>query len=98
VGLIIGLLANKIAIQDGQFGKKELIRFNLYQIIANAVAWFVVAPVLDILIYAEPVNKVFLQGLVAGGLNIVSVGILGTLLAVAYSKTRTRKGSLTKEA
>jgi len=54
--------------------------------------------VLDILIYAEPVNKVFTQGLTAGALNIASVAVIGSLLAIAYAKTRTKQGSLTREA
>ncbi|MRN55737.1 ECF-type riboflavin transporter substrate-binding protein [Paenibacillus sp. LC-T2] len=98
VGLIIGLLTSRISIHDGEFGKRELIRFNLAQIAANAVAWFIVAPVLDILIYAEPANKVFTQGLIAGAANIVTVAIIGSLLAVAYAKTRTKQGSLSREA
>lgn len=98
VGLLIGLLVSRISIHDGEFGRKEIIWFNLAQIAANAVAWFVVAPVLDILIYAEPANKVFTQGLTAGAANIVTVGIIGTLLAIAYAKTRTKKGSLTRAA
>jgi energy-coupling factor transport system substrate-specific component len=98
VGLIVGLIASRIAIHDGEFGKKEIIRFNIAQIAANAVAWFVIAPILDIVIYAEPANKVFTQGLIAGASNIVTVAVIGTLLAIAYSKTRTKKGSLTKQA
>lgn len=98
VGLVIGLLVARIAIHDGEFGRKEIIRFNLAQIAANAVAWFLVAPVLDILIYAEPANKVFTQGLTAGALNIASVAVIGSLLAIAYAKTRTKQGSLTREA
>ena len=75
------------------------IRFNLVSYIAaNAVAWFVVAPLLDIVIYAEPANKVFTQGFVAGASNIISVGVLGSLLLAAYSRTRTKKGSLTRQA
>ncbi|QJC50443.1 ECF-type riboflavin transporter substrate-binding protein [Paenibacillus albicereus] len=97
VGLIIGLASRKIDVRDGEFGTKELIRFNLYQIVANAAAWFVAAPVLDIVIYAEPVNKVFTQGLVAGLSNIVTVAVLGSLLLAAYAKTRTPQGSLTRE-
>lgn len=97
-GLLAGLLSRGIRIHDGEFGGKEILRFNIAQIIANAVAWFVVAPVLDILIYAEPANKVFTQGLAAGAMNMVTVAILGTLIAIAYSKTRTKRGSLTREA
>ncbi|MFE4712276.1 ECF-type riboflavin transporter substrate-binding protein [Paenibacillus sp. NPDC056722] len=98
VGLIIGLIVRKISIHDGEFGRKEIIRFNIAQIIANVVAWLLVAPVLDILIYAEPANKVFTQGITAALFNIVSVAVIGTLLAIAYSNTRTKKGSLTKQA
>lgn len=97
VGLIIGLAYKKIDIHEGAFDKKKIITFNLYQIIANAVAWIVIAPTLDIIIYAEPANKVYLQGIVAGLANIVTVGIIGTLLLVAYAKTRTQKGSLEVE-
>ena len=62
----------------------------------NLVAWVVAAPVLDILIYQEPVNLVFTQGITAAIMNIVSAGVFGTLLLVAYAATRTKKGSLSK--
>lgn len=94
VGLVIGLAAKKININEGEFGKKEIIRFNVYQIIANVIAWFVVAPTLDIVIYAEPVEKLYLQGAVAGFSNMITVGVIGTLLLLAYAKTRVKKGSL----
>jgi energy-coupling factor transport system substrate-specific component len=37
------------------------------------------------------------QGLVAGASNIVTVGVIGTLLIFAYAKTRGKSGSLDKE-
>ncbi|CAM3277907.1 MULTISPECIES: ECF-type riboflavin transporter substrate-binding protein [Saccharibacillus] len=97
VGLLIGLLTRGIRIHEGEFGAKEIVRFNIAQIVANAVGWFLVAPALDVVIYAEPATKVFTQGLAAGAMNMVIVAILGTLLAVAYAKTRTKRGSLTRE-
>lgn len=97
VGLIIGLGYNKFSVNEGEFSKKKIIGFNVIQIIANAIAWFVVAPSLDVLIYAEPANKVYLQGIVAGVTNMITVGILGTILIVLYSKTIVKKGSLDKE-
>lgn len=96
-GLIVGLGAKKINISEGEIGKTQIIGFNIIQIIANAVAWFVIAPTLDIIIYAEPANKVYLQGMVAGVSNMVTVAILGTILVIAYAKTRVKKGSLDKE-
>ena len=74
-----------------------LIVYNICQIVANAFAWIVVAPVLDIVVYAEPVELVFAQGVVAAISNAVSAGVIGTLLLFLYSKTRAKKGSLTKE-
>lgn len=97
IGLFIGLFKDRINIENGEFGKKEIISFNIVQIVVQAIGWIVIAPVLDILIYAEPANKVFVQGLVAAGVNIVSVGIIGTILLATYAKTRTKSDSLTKE-
>lgn len=97
VGGLIGLAWKKANVNEGQFGKKEIITFNIYQVIANVVAWGIVAPGLDVVIYAEPANKVFVQGIVAGVANIVTVGIIGTALIAAYAKTRTQKGSLKQE-
>jgi energy-coupling factor transport system substrate-specific component len=96
-GLLVGLFWKLYKIEEGGFGIKNCLIFNAVQIVANAVAWVVVAPVLDILIYQEPADKVFLQGLVAGSLNAGVILILGSLLAFGYSKTRTKAGSLKAE-
>ena len=95
-GLIMGVLTKKISLEKS-FGKKQIITFNVSQVIAHLVAWVVVAPVLAILIYAEPANKVFVQGLVGGLANIVTTAIVGTLLAVAYNAAKPKAGSLRKE-
>lgn len=97
VGLIIGLSYKRIKINEGVFGKKQIIIFNIIQIIANVIAWFCVAPMLDVVIYAEPINKVFLQGIVGGTVNMITVGILGTILISNYAKTRIKRGSLNLE-
>ena len=97
VGLVIGLAAKRLKVNEGEFGKKEMILFNIYQVIANAIAWLLVAPTLDIVIYAEPANKVYVQGAVAGISNAITVGVLGTILLYTYAKTRVKKGSLDRE-
>lgn len=97
VGVVVGLFANKIKLNEGNFGKKEIITFAIANVVANVIAWIGVAPVLDILIYAEPVNKVFAQGAMAAFVNSVTAIVVGALLAVAYSKTIAKKGSLDKE-
>ena len=49
------------------------------------------------MIYSEPVEKLFAQGLMASIANIITTGVVGTLLLFAYSKTLVKKGSLSKE-
>ena len=96
-GIIVGLFAAKYKVKEGSFGGKEIGLFNIVQVVANALAWILVAPVLDIVIYAEPANKVFTQGVAAFVANVIIIGILGTLLLVAYSKVGAKSGSLSKE-
>lgn len=93
VGLIIGIASNKLDLEDN-FGKKQIIIFNIIQVIANTIAWFIVAPGLDVLIYLEPVKKVFLQGMIGGISNMITVGVLGTLILSTYSNTKIKSGSL----
>jgi Predicted membrane protein len=92
--IAVGAFANKYGVKEGAFGKKEIILFNVTQVIGNAAAWIVLAPVLDILIYKEPVQKVFVQGLGAWLGNIL---IIATLLTVGYAKVGAKSSSLTKE-
>lgn len=97
VGVGFGLSEKKINIESGIFGKKEILIFNGYQIVTHAIGWCLIAPILDILIYAEPANKTFFQGISIAILNSIAVGVLGTLFLYAYSKTRSKKGSLHME-
>lgn len=97
VGLIIGLIYKKVKVDDGEFGKKQIIIFNITQIIANIIAWFIIAPTLDIAIYAEPATKVYIQGAIGGISNMITIGVLGTLILSTYSKTKIKSGSLRVE-
>ena len=94
---IAGLVYPKLKVDEGEFGKKDIILFNAYQIVGNVIAWIIVAPVLDIVVYAEPVSLVFVQGAVAAVTNSISAGVIGSILLVIYSKTRAKKGSLSKD-
>ena len=96
-GLIVGCMAKKIGLSDGEFGKKGAVMFNIVQIIGHLICWGAVAPALDVLIYNEPTEKLVLQGLMAGGGNIVTTAIVGTLLCFAYVATKPKKGSLQQE-
>jgi len=96
-GIILGLFYRYYAIEDGDFKGKRIVVFNIVQIIANLTAWFLVAPALDLLIYAEPVNKVFTQGILASIGNIITVGVLGVILGSTYSRMKQQANSLEKE-
>ena len=94
---VTGLCYPKLKVEEGIFTVKDAVLYNVFQIVGNAIAWIVVAPVLDIVIYAEPANLVFTQGVAAAIPNAITMAIFGTLLLFIYSKTRAQKGSLTTE-
>ena len=96
-GLIVGLSQKTICPEEGRFGIKEGIIFNIFQLTGHIISWILVAPVLDILIYSEPVEKLFAQGLTATIANSISTAIVGTVLLAAWAKTRIGEGSLNKE-
>ncbi len=96
-GLLVGLVGKRIKLADGVFGGKEIALFNVTQVVSHLICWVVIAPVLDIVIYAEPANKVFIQGLVSAGANIVTTAVIGTLLCLAYAAAKPKKGSLKEE-
>ena len=96
-GLFVGIFRKQIGDLKGEVTKKELILFNVVQIVSNLVIWGLIAPVGDILIYKESANKVFLQGLVAGSFNALTVAIAGSILLIAYARTQTKDGSLSKD-
>ena len=95
---VYGFAYKRTRVEMGEFKGQDIIKFNITQIIGNAIAWVGVAPVLDILIYSEPANLVFTQGVVAAVMNSISAGVIGTLLLIAYAATRMKKGSLSKGA
>ena len=94
---MIGLFAKKLNVQEGVFDKTKTAIFAIANVVAHVIGWVVVAPVLDILIYAEPVKKVFAQGVFAAISNTITGVIVGGLLIVAYTKTIAKKGSLDRE-
>ena len=97
VGVIIGLVSKRISLADGNFAKKEIITYVVATLVAMVACWIVAAPVLDILIYAEPADKVFAQGAMACVANFLTAAIIGGLLMLAYSKTIAKSGSLKQE-
>lgn len=96
VGLVIGLASRKLDINKGYLTAKDYVLFNVTQVLINVLGWSLIAPVADVLVYSEPSNKVYAQGILSALVNIVTVGVGGSLLLALYAKTRTKKGSLTK--
>lgn len=96
VGLIVGLSYKFVDLEN--FNKKEILKFNFFQILGNVISWLIIAPTLYILIYSEPSNKVFIQGAFASISNILTIAIIGTSLVLIYSKSLVKKGSLSKES
>lgn len=98
-GLITGFAYFKVAgpVEEGRFGKTEMVWFCLWTVVGNAVAWALVAPLLDILMYSEPANKVFIQGVTAFIIDAVVSLVIGIILLKGYAATKTESGSLTKD-
>lgn len=85
VGFVIGLFWRRFNVKRHNFFRTKIAGFN-------------VKPPLDIIIYSEPANKVYVQGIVSAISNSIATGVIGTILLVAYAATRTRSGSLKKES
>ena len=96
-GLLMGFSVKVLKINEEEIGKKGLIKFNIAQVVIHLICWCGIAPILDILIYSEPVEKLFAQGLVAAIGNAVTTAIVGSLLCVAYAATKPKANSLNKE-
>lgn len=97
--MVTGFCARKVApaVEEGRFEKAELIQFALWAVIGNALAWLICAPVLDIVLYSEPVKTVIAQGLWAFVMDAIVSVVIGVILLKAYASTKTSKGSLSKE-
>ena len=96
-GLLVGFATKILKMDEANTGKAGIVKFNVAQVLSHVICWGAVAPALDILIYNEPLDKLFAQGLASGIANSVTTAIVGTLLCVAYAATKTKAGSLTKE-
>ena len=93
-GCIIGFLWKLLKIEEGQFGIKEVLLFNGVQYVSNFMVWVVIAPSLDLIIYHQETNTVYMQGLVAAGLNSAVVLVFGTALLFGYSRIRAKTGRI----
>ncbi|MCL2572420.1 MAG: ECF-type riboflavin transporter substrate-binding protein [Defluviitaleaceae bacterium] len=98
VGFAFGFVMKGVNVEEGEFeSKRAIIQFVIGTSIVHLIAWVGIAPILDILMYAQPANRVFTQGVIAFALNSLTTSIVGALLILAYSKAKPKKGSLKKD-
>ena len=95
-GLAMGVLAKLMKV-DKDFKGIKIATFNGAQVLVNLLSWAVIAPILDIVIYQEDAQKVFTQGIVSAGINILATAVVGTILFLAWSASQPKKGSLKVE-
>ena len=92
-GSLLGVLSKVLSLQNAGKTREGLIRFNLCQVAVHVVCWAGVAPVLELLFYAETMDKIFEQGLTAGISNAVTTAIPGSALLLLHSPLQSRKKS-----
>ena len=90
-GGLVGALANITGLRADGLTGEDLIRFNLIQVAAHVVCWAGVAPVLEILLYNESMDRIFEQGLTAALSNAVTTAVVGSLLLLAWSALRRKR-------
>ena len=90
-GGLLGVLANVTRLDPASRDKEMLVRFNLCQVAVHVVCWAGIAPVLEILLYAESMDRIFEQGLTAALSNAVTTAIVSSILLAVYAARPTKK-------
>ena len=85
-GLFLGLATQRIGLFIGSLTARKLVLFNVWQLIANGVAWLVIAPLGDHWIYGLALSESYQQGVVAALANTVVIAVLGTALITVYNR------------
>ena len=89
-GGLLGVLANVTGLRFAVHDRETLIRFNLCQVATHVVCWAGIAPVLEILLYAENMDRIFEQGLTAALSNAVTTAIVGSVLLTVCKLRKSR--------
>lgn len=90
-GGLLGVLANVTRLDPSSRDKEMLVRFNLCQVATHVVCWAGIAPVLELLLYSESMDRIFEQGLTAALSNAVTTAIVSSILLAAYAAHRSSK-------
>lgn len=90
-GALLGVLANVTGLRTTAHRREALVHFNLCQVAVHVVCWAGVAPVLELLLYAENMDRICEQGLTAAISNAVTTAIVGSLLLKLHTLHKKRK-------
>jgi len=88
VGFLSGFMFKPCKVDESDFDGMDIVRFVICSLIINIISWGLVKPLGDILLYSQPAEKAFIQGLISGAGNFIIIAIVGTLLILGYSKTQ----------
>ncbi len=92
-GGLVGALSYITRVSAERLTGEDLIRFNLIQVATHVVCWAGIAPVLEILLYNESMDRIFEQGLTAAISNAVTTAVVGSALLWAWSMLLKKKCS-----
>ena len=92
-GSLVGVLANVTRLNSGNLLREGIVKFNLIQVAIHVVCWAGIAPVLEILLYSESMDRIFEQGLTAAIINAVTTAIVGSALLAAYAALKSKAAS-----
>lgn len=84
-GGLVGGLSGITRVNSETLGGEGIVKFNLIQVAAHVVCWAGVAPVLEIVLYNESMDRIFEQGLTAAISNAVTTAVVGSLLLLVYA-------------
>lgn len=83
-GGLLGVMANVTGLRTAARSREALIHFNLCQVAVHVVCWAGIAPVLELLIYAENIDRIFEQGLTAAISNAITTAVVGSALMTLH--------------
>lgn len=107
-GLLTGLASYLINKKGNPYKSIKILLFVLFTTLSGALCWILIAPTGDILIYQEPFDVVWLEGVIAFATNIISALAIGLPIifglkfaripySVVNKKEETKQDTLTEE-
>ena len=87
-GLLVGLTSYLINKRPNPYKISEMLLFILFTTLSGALCWGLIAPSGDIFIYQEPIDVVWVEGVIAFASNVVSSLLIG--IPIIYGLRRVR--------